>query len=345
MPPAMKSIATSALLVLAIAGILPFAAPQKANAQKQIIYAVLHDEGNLAIVDPASGKLVQRIQVGRAPDCIMPNADNSKLYISNTGEITVSIVSVADAKVSQVLRLPVNRRNIYAGPMTRTPDGATIFVAERADGDEALRIYAIDTKKELITGQFDAGASISALSVSNDGKKLFVVNKGKGVKIFDAATYQELGAVEPLKGLADNITGMACSPVAPKAYISYGPKNHVQVVNTDTYKTTGDVAMPKYKTGAQGDISFSGDGRYAFIINRKVDLKEIDGINVMDAAKDEIIKIFNSGIVQRGIVVAPDNNTCYIAADELKWYNLAKLEHQRSINLRTTVHGIAVIVK
>jgi DNA-binding beta-propeller fold protein YncE len=341
----MKTLVSSVVLMLALSTLLQVVTPQTARAQKQIIYAVLHDEGNLAIVDPSSGKLVQRIQVGRAPDCIVANADNSKLYISNTGEITVSIVSVTDAKVSQVLRLPVNRRNIYAGPMTRTPDGSTIFVAERSDGDDLLRVYAIDTKKEQIVGQFEAGPSISAVSVSNDGKKVFVANKGKGVKAYDAATYQEIGAVALLKGLEDNLASITCSPTAAKAYISYGPKNHVQVINTETLKSSADVAMPKYKTGSQGAITFSGDGRFAFVVNRKVDLKELDGVIVFDAAKDEVVKIFNSGIVQRGIIVAPDNKTCYVAADELRWYNLETLEHLRNINLRTPIFGIAVIVK
>ena len=341
----MKTLVSSVVLMLAMTALLHIVAPQAAQAQKQIIYAVLHDEGNLAIVDPASGKLVQRIQVGRAPDCIVPNTDNSKLYISNTGEITVSIVSVADAKVSQVLRLPVNRRNIYAGPMTRTPDGSIVFVAERSEGDDLLRVYAIDTKKEQIVGQFEAGPSISSVSVSSDGKKVFVANRGKGVKAYDAATYQELGAVETLKGFEGMVTSITCSPTGPKAYITYGPKNHVQAISTETLKSTADIAMPKYKTGSQGDVTFSGDGRFAFVVNRKVDLKELDGILVIDAAKDEVIKIFNSGIVQRGIVVAPDNKTCYVAADELRWYNLETLEHLRNINLRTPIYGIAVIVK
>jgi DNA-binding beta-propeller fold protein YncE len=341
----MKTLVSSVVLMLAITALLHIVTPQAAQAQKQIIYAVLHDEGNLAIVDPASGKLVQRIQVGRAPDCIALNADNSKLYISNTGEITVSIVSVADAKVSQVLRLPVNRRNIYAGPMTRTPDGSMIFIAERSEGDDLLRVYAIDTKKEQIVGQFEAGPAISAVSVSSDGKKVFVANKGKGVKAYDAATYQELGAVELLKGFEGMVTSISCSPVSPKAYITYGPKNHVQAISTETLKSTADIAMPKYKTGAQGNVTFSGDGRFAFVVNRKVDLKELDGVIVIDAVKDEVIKIFNSGIVQRGIVVAPDNKTCYVAADELRWYNLDTLEHLRNINLRTPIYGIAVIVK
>ena len=315
------------------------------QAQKQIVYAALHSENNVAVIDPEAGKIVQRIQVGREPDVVLLNSDNSRLYVSNTGDITVSIVSIAENRVAQVLRLPVNRRNIYAGTMARTPDGMKIFVAERAENNEDLRIYVIDTKKENIVAQFDAGKNINSLSVSHDGRKLFVVNKGTGIVVFDVETYKKVADVAPMKAAVENLFYCACSPTGPKAYVSYGPANKLQVVNTDTYKTEGEIPMPKYKTGQQRDIAFSPDGKYAFVINWKVDLKEVDGLNVVDVAKNEVVKIFNSGVVSRGMVMAPDNKTFYCAADLLKWYNMLTLEHIRSISLQTALAGIAVITK
>ena len=314
-------------------------------AQKHTVYAVMHDENNLGIVDPASGKLIQRIQVGRDPDMILANADNSRLYVSNTGEITVSIVSVADAKVVQSLRLPVNRRNIYAGPMTRTPDGSKIFVAERGENNEELRIYEIDTKKELIVAQFEAGKNITDMAVSHDGSKLFVLNRGEGIRVFDQATHAHIGSVEILPGLATDLAGLACSPTETKGYLSFGTKNRIEAFSTDTYKLLKDMPVPKYHTGNQGGIVFSRDGKWAYVVNRKVSLKEVDGINVIDTQKDEIMKLFNSGVVPRGIMSAPSGDLCYIAAEELKWYDMSTLEHLRSISLRTSIYGILVVDK
>jgi DNA-binding beta-propeller fold protein YncE len=339
---------TSSLLlsVLVLIALCSAMLPKPASAQKPIVYAALFDENNIGIVDPVAGKLVQRVQVGRNPDQVLLNSDRSKLYVANTGEFTVSILSIADNKVTQVLRLPVSRRNIYAGAMARTPDGMKIFIAERAEGDEDLRVYVIDTQKELIVGQFDAGKHIVSIGVSNDGKKLFVVNKGERVQVFDTESYQPAGSVELVKGCETDLTAIGCSPVTPKACITYGSKNKVQVLNTDNLKSDAVVDMPKYNTGIQSDVYFNPDGRFAFIINHKTTMKEVDGINVLDLAKKEIIKLFNSGIVDRGICTADDNNLCYIAAqDLLKWYALSRLEHLKSISLRTPIHGIAVVQK
>lgn len=335
---------TIALAVVILAGLCPNLHPPL-TAQKHIVYAALHDENNLGIVDPVAGKLIQRIQVGRNPDMIAFNSDNSRLYVSNTGEITVSIVSLAETKVVQALRLPVNRRNIYAGPLTRTPDGLKIFVAERADNNEELRIYVIDTKREQIVSQFDAGKNITALSVSHDGAKLFVLNQGEGVRVFDAGNYTQLGSVELLPGLAADLSGLACSPTEAKGYLSFGTKNRVEAFSTETLKSIKDIPVPKYHTGNQSSIVFSANGKWAYVVNRKVALKEVDGINVLDTQKNEIIKLFNSGVVNRGIMSAPTGDLCYIAAEELKWYNMSTLEHQRSISLRTPIYGIAVIQK
>lgn len=315
-----------------------------APAQKTYVYAALTDEGNIAVVDPESSRLVQRIQVGRDPLYVALNADKSRLYVSNTGDITVSIVDLAENREVQVLRLPVNRRGINAGVMIRNWEGTRMFVAERSDDPARdLRVYVIDTQKENIINQFDAGTNISALAVSSDGSKLYVVNKGSAVRVFDTQNYQPMGTLPLVPGFGDRVFGIACSPTQDLAYVSYGSANKIQAINTATNKEIGVIDVPKYQTGIQRHISFSPDGKYAFVLNNKDSFKEIDGVNVIDASKNEIIKLFNSGQVLLGITVTDDAKTCYVASSDLKWYNILTLEHIRSISLRTTIGGIVVV--
>lgn len=320
--------------------------PARVSAQKTYVYAALTDEGNIAKIDPAINKLIQRIQVGREPVSVALNADKSRLYVSNTGDITVSIVDLKDDRVTQVLRLPVNRRGIYTGTLIRNWEGTRIYVAERSDvPDTDVRVYVIDTQKELVVGQFDAGKNITALSVSGDGTKIYVANAGTGIGVYDAQNYQHVASIPALSGFEGTLMGLACSPTASLGYASYGPANKIQIISTESDKQTGVLDMPKYHTGLQKDIVFSPDGRYAFVINHKNVFKDIDGINVIDAAKNEVLKIFNSGEVMKGLAVTDDNKIAYIASKDLKWYSLVTLEHIRSISLRTTLGGIAVVTR
>ncbi|MCB2203297.1 YncE family protein [bacterium] len=315
-----------------------------AVAQETYVYAALTDEGNIAVVNPATSQLLQRIQVGRDPLYVVPNADKSRLYVSNTGDITVSIVDLAENTEKQVLRLPVNRRGINAGVMIRNWEGTRIFVAERADdASKELRVYVIDTQKENIIAQFDAGRSINALAISSDGSKLYVVNKGEGIRVFSTQDYKPMGSVAPIKGYEKDLYAMACSPTKALAYVSYGPANKIQVINTATNKETAVIDMPKYHTGIQKQITFSPDGKYAFVINDKQTFREIEGVNVIDASNNDVIKIFNAGKVLQGLAITDDSKVCYVASTDLKWYNLLTLEHIRSISLRTTIGGIVVI--
>jgi DNA-binding beta-propeller fold protein YncE len=136
---------------------------------------------------------------------------------------------------------------------------------------------------------------------------------------------------------------MAASPTKDLAYVTYGNANKVQAVNTASYATIGVIDMPKYNTGTQKDVIFSPDGRYAFVLNHKDSYKDIEGVNVIDAAKNEVIKIFNSGEVLRGITVTSDGSRVYVASADLKWYDMNTLEHIRSISLRTTIGDIVVV--
>jgi len=329
----------SALVVLAFVLFSHFA-----TAQKTLVYIALTDEGNIAIVEPSTNKLLQRIQVGRDPVFVTLNADKTRLYVSNTGDITVSIVDLTDRRVAQVLRLPVNRRGIYAGPLIRNWEGTRVLVAERSETpDRDLRVYVIDTQRELVVAQFDAGKNISALSVSSDGNKIYVANAGTGIGVYDARSYELLSVIPALKGYEDMLHGFACSPTANLAYASYGSANTIQIINTASDEVTGVIEMPKYHTGSQKDITFTPDGKYAFVINHKNVFRDIDGINVIETVKNEVVKIFNSGVVMNGIAVTEDSRTAYFASGDLKWYNLLTLEHIRSISLRTTLGGIAVV--
>lgn len=336
----MKQFLTAfALVVLAV-----LLGSEIVSAQKPYVYAALTDEGNIAVVDPGSSRLVQRIQVGRDPLDVVLNADRSRLYISNTGDITVSIIDIAEAKEVQVLRLPVNRRGINAGVMVRNWEGTKIFVAERADeANRDLRVYVIDTQKENVIAQFDAGKDISAMAISNDGTKLFVVNKGQGIRVFNTADYQPAGSVKLLAGAESTVWGIACSPTESKAYVTYGTANNIQIINTASNQESGVIDVPKYHTGVQKRLVFSPDGKFAFVLNYKNTFKEIDGVNVIDASKNEITKIFNAGVVPHGIAVNHNNKVVYLASSDLKWYNLLTLEHIRSISLRTKIGGIVVV--
>jgi DNA-binding beta-propeller fold protein YncE len=141
----------------------------------------------------------------------------------------------------------------------------------------------------------------------------------------------------------NGVWGIACSPTAAKAYVSYGTANKIQVINTASNQQTGTIDVPKYQTGIQKRIVYSPDGKYAFVLNYKNTFKEIDGVNVIDASTDEITKIFNSGVVLNGIAINHNNKVVYVASSDLKWYNLLTLEHIRSISLRTTIGGIVVV--
>lgn len=339
----MKLMSFLSVIVLLIAGVLGTRdlRAQDSNASPTV-YCALHDEGNLALVNPETGKILRRIQVGRNPDQILLSASGDKLYVANGGDITVSVVDLAKNAVVQSIRMPVKRRGLSTGAITLSPDGKMLFIAERANDELPCNVYMVETDKDMITGTITAGPKISSIAVSHDNARLFVVNEGVGISVFPTEDRAKQVAVEALSGIADRIYAVACSPVAPKAYVTYGPANKIQILNTSSLKTEGEIPMPKYHTGSQLDITFSHDGARAFVINKKVDLKDIDGINVVNVADNTVMKIFNAGDCNRGLCITGDNRSFFTGTSELKWYNLTTLEHIKSIALRTPIYGIAI---
>ncbi|HEY1337909.1 MAG TPA: YncE family protein, partial [Bryobacteraceae bacterium] len=75
---------------------------------------VLNKEGNLAIVDPASGKVLGRVPVGESPHEVAASADGKLAFVSNYGSqtpgSTISVIDLAGRKELHRVNLGPLRR-------------------------------------------------------------------------------------------------------------------------------------------------------------------------------------------------------------------------------------------
>src|SRR5438128_1802946 len=80
---------------------------------------VLNKEGNLAIVDPASGQVVARVPTGEGPHEVTASTDGKLAFVSNYGAgTTISVIDlVAQKELHRVDLGPLRRPHgvFYAG--------------------------------------------------------------------------------------------------------------------------------------------------------------------------------------------------------------------------------------
>jgi DNA-binding beta-propeller fold protein YncE len=317
------------VLCLAIAAAAS-AVPVLMSAQTtpaESLLALSKQDHTLAIVDPATLKVVARMPVGEDPHEVIASSDGKTAYVSNYGFGSYNTLAVLDLVGQKPLP------SIDLGPL-RGPHGLTFvggktwFTAEAA---KAIGRYDPATKKVdwiLGTGQ----NRTHMIYVSPDSKLILTTNVSSGtVSIIELAPLRMPG---PPPGAA----GMAPPPGGPEGHGSPMPRMDwnetvVKVGNgSEGFDVSPDSKEMWVANAQDGTISvidlaakkvvdtLAADVRSANRLKFTLDGKLVlvstlngGGLTVLDAATRKVVKRIPIGHGAAGILMQPDGSRAYVA--------------------------------
>ena len=152
-----------------------------------LLYVVENVGDALAVVDPISGRVLQRFSTDHYPYAVEAAADG-RVYVSAWGGNTISIFrSQLDGTLSYVGRLAVGPR---PSALISSQDGTRLFVALAGTDQIAL----VDTRarrvlrylRDEVPGAPFEGSTPNALALSRDGTRLYVAEAdNNAIAVFD----------------------------------------------------------------------------------------------------------------------------------------------------------------
>ena len=161
----------------------------------KFIYVAENVGNRLAVVDSATGEIVQRLATDLYPYGVILTADGH-LFVSAWGGTTISEFHIlTDGKVAYIGRIEVGRH-----PSALGTTGSRLYVA-LAGSD---RVAIVDTRTRKVTGYLHdsapgappEGSMPNALTISADGKRLLIAEgDNNAVAVFDLATSKLLGRI------------------------------------------------------------------------------------------------------------------------------------------------------
>ncbi|MGH9418344.1 MAG: bifunctional YncE family protein/alkaline phosphatase family protein, partial [Thermoanaerobaculia bacterium] len=165
------------------------------SADGRFLFVAENLADSLAVVDLASGKVVQRVLTDRYPYSVVVNA-RGDVFVSAWGEHVVDRFRLGgDGSLRRVARIAAGRH-----PSAMVLRGTRLYVASASIDS----ISVIDTVKSKVVKMLtDAppagpheGSTPNALALSNDGRRLFVAEAdNNAVAEFDVASGKLLGRV------------------------------------------------------------------------------------------------------------------------------------------------------
>jgi len=161
----------------------------------KLVYVAENVGDHLAVVDAATGEIVQRLSTDHYPYGVIVT-DDGHLFVSAWGGTTISDFHVlADGKLAYLGRIEVG-----CHPSALSVSGSRLYVA-LAGSD---RIAIVDARSRKVTGYLHdsasgappEGSTPNALAIGADRKRLFVAEAdNNAVAVFDLANGKLLGRV------------------------------------------------------------------------------------------------------------------------------------------------------
>ena len=286
------------LAVLMLTVVLPWGAAAQGTGR---LIVLNKEEATLAVVDPASGKVLGRVATGEGPHEVTLSADGRTAYVGNYGAQTpgasVSVIDLTAMKEVRRVELAPLRR-----PHGMTfADGKVYFTAEM--NRVVARLDPTSFQVDWLLGTGQAGTHM--VWVNADATRIYTCNIGS-----NSMTIMERGA----NPLAWNVTtvavgrgpeGFDVTPDGRELWVAHSQDGGVSIVNLAEKKVT---ATFDAQTKRSNRLKFTPDGRLALIS----DLESGDLV-VIDVAGRKIATRIPLGRMVEGILVAPDGTKAYVA--------------------------------
>ncbi len=283
-----------------LAPLLVLAAPI-ASAQSPTLVVVNKAENSLAVLDPASGKVVGHAPTGEGPHEVALSADGRTAFVTNYGAkapgSSLSVIDLAAGKETRRVDLGALRR-----PHGIIVTGGGVYFTIEAN--RALARYDPATNTvDWLMGTGEGGTHMVAATA--DGAALFTANIGA-----DSVT----AFVRPQEGQAWTVTripvgkgpeGIDVSPDGKELWTAHLQDGGVSIIDVATRKVTHVFDIG---TKRSNRLRFTPNGRLVLVSDL-----EAGDLVVIDRTTRRIVKRMPLGRAPSGILVVPDGSRAYVA--------------------------------
>jgi len=259
------------------------------------------DANELAIVDPASQKVVGRVPTGEGPHEVTASADGKFAFIGNYGtQDPGKTISVIDLVAQKELR------RIDLGPLRR-PHGMTFAGGKVYFTAEVNRLIGrYDPASNQVDWLFGTGQSGTHMVIlSKDLNRIFTANIGSdSISVIERGS-SPLAWTESFVPVGKGPEAIDMSPDGKEVWTAHSGDGGVSVIDTSTKKVTQTLSLG---TKRSNRLKFSPDGKLVLIS----DLAG-DELVIVDARARKEIKRIKPGHNPEGILMAPDGTHAYVA--------------------------------
>ncbi len=285
------------------------------NAQpvsSQSLLALSKTDHTLAIVDPATLKVIARVPVGEDPHEVIASADGKTAYVSIYGGGSLHELNVIDLVAQKPLK-NIDTRPLFGPHGLTFVDGKVWFTAE---GSKSIGQYDPVTDKlswSMGTGQ----DRTHMIYVTDDTKKIYTTNVSSGTVTILEDTLIQPGKMAPpgakphedwietVIPVSRGSEGFDVSPDGKWLWTAASEDGTVSIIDLSTKKLMKKIDA---KVKGANRLKFTPDGKLVFITS----LFQSD-LFIYDSQSRQEIKRITIGHGAAGILMDPNGTRAFVA--------------------------------
>jgi YVTN family beta-propeller protein len=333
---AMKKICFESLLVafLVVCAFVP-------RARADTLVVVCKSEFQLALVDPATEKVLVKLPTGLGPHEVAVSPDGRTAYVSNFGRYgvyppgdtehdkaghTITVIDLVDRKVKATFDL-----GTHTGPhgMTVSHDGKIVWLTT----ETPQAVLELDSATGKIQHVWNTTQERSHMIVTTPNEaKFYVTNTVSGtVSVIDRSS----GEVKVL-ATGPGTEGIAISPDGKEVWAASRIDAKISIISTAT-----DTIAASFPSGGKSPkrMDFTPDGSQVWVTN-----SGSSQTSVFDARARELIESLTTSKDPSGVSISPDGRRAYITnsnANVLTFIDVASRTILGTMPIGTDPDGVA----
>ncbi|GAA4312543.1 YVTN family beta-propeller repeat protein [Compostibacter hankyongensis] len=252
----------------------------------------------LAIVDPASLKVMAKVPVGSDPHEVIASSDGKTAYVSIYGGGDLHTLNVIDL-IAQKPLFNIDTRPLF-GPHGLAFAGGKVWFS--AEGSKSVGRYDPATKKldwSMGTGQ----DRTHMIYVTPDQKHVYTTNVNSGtVSLLTAGPRQEWS--QTVISVSKGSEGFDVSPDGRQLWTVSADDGSIAVIDLAAQKT---VATIDAKISGANRLKFTPDGRRVLASSLKT-----GDLYVFEVASRKELTQIKIGHGGAGILIAPDGSRAFV---------------------------------
>jgi PQQ-dependent catabolism-associated beta-propeller protein len=316
------------------------------------LYVSNEHGGDVAIVDPTEGRVVERIPVGKRPRGVRvshdgrhllvalsgspiagPDVDESKLPPGDRSADGIGFVDVAARKVVRIFPSGQDPESFDL-----SPDGKTVYVSN----EEIAEMSVLDLTSGAITGRVPVGEEPEGVTVRPGGTEVYVTCEGdNAVLAIDTKTLKVLGRMTT----AARPRSVVFTKDGRTAFVAAETGGAVTILDATAHTVIGTIpittrAAAPTRPRPMG-TALSADARHVFVSTGRA-----RSVAVIDIASRGVVRTIDDvGTRPWGIAVSPDGKELYTAngpSDDVSVIDITSGRISRRVHVSGSPWGIAV---